>query len=199
MKLSLISPEGRRKYLNWAERSAFFEAVQSCPDPRKKAFCLTLFYTGCRISEALELTDERIDFSEQTIAFRTLKRRDPKIFRFIPIPPSLVQLLDDIVKKSRGKIWPFSRPTGYRLVRRYMENAGIKGIQSSPKGLRHSYAVACDSKEVSVPRIQRWLGHSSLEMTARYLETVGKDDRQHVSKIWLKSERKDLKIDSHIW
>ncbi len=46
-----------------------------------RTFCLTLAYTGCRISEALELTPERVDLSDKSITFRTLKQRDKIKYR----------------------------------------------------------------------------------------------------------------------
>lgn len=187
---TLFDPYGNRKWLNWQEREAFLKAVQSCPDVGKKVFCLTLFYTGCRISEALELTGDRVDVSEGVIILRTLKRRNPSLFRLIPIPPLLANLLNDLVKKRERRIWQFSRPTGYRLIRKYMTMAGISGIRSSPKGLRHSYAVACVSKGVPVTTVQRWMGHARLETTAIYLNTIGEEDRRQASKIWPKNVKR---------
>lgn len=183
----MFSLQGQRKYLNWAEREAFFQAVQTCSDKAEKAFCLTLFYTGCRISEALECSGERVDFSEQAIVYRTLKRRDQNHFRAIPIPDNLLQLLDDLVIANdmfAATIWPFSRTTGYRLVKKYMDMAGVVGTKACPKGLRHSYAVACISRNVPITTVQRWMGHARLETTAVYLELIGEDERRQAAKIW---------------
>ena len=73
----MFDREGNRKYLNWPEREAFLLVpVKICRKAlRRQAFCLTLFYSGCRISEALELEVSRIDTSERALVFRTLKRQ----------------------------------------------------------------------------------------------------------------------------
>ena len=71
----MFDRRGNRKYLNGAERHAFLEAVAQEPDALRRAFCLTLFYTGCRISEALNVAVERIDLTGKAIVFETLKQR----------------------------------------------------------------------------------------------------------------------------
>ncbi len=184
---SLFDGRGERKYLNASERDAFFDAVCSCMEASPKAFCLTLFYTGCRISEALELTAERIDFAEGSIVFRTLKRRDAGKFRVVPIPPSLVALLKEVAQGTSPhtrKLWATSRVSGYRLIKRYMALAGLDGIKACPKGLRHGFAVACVSHGVPITTLQRWMGHARLETTAIYLDMMGEEDRQQAAKIW---------------
>ena len=51
-----------------------------------RTFCHTLAYTGCRISEALALTTDRIDFKDGTVIFESLKKRRTGVFRPVPIP-----------------------------------------------------------------------------------------------------------------
>jgi integrase len=95
LEVGVFDRKGRRKYLNEAERQAFLKAVQLETDEVRRAFCLTLFYTGCRISEALSLTVESIDVSQQCIVFETLKRRQRGVFRAVPIPETLVTALEE--------------------------------------------------------------------------------------------------------
>jgi integrase len=59
----MFDRQGNRKYLNSAERRAFLRAAQSEPDVLRRAFALTMFQCGCRISEALNVTAERIDLA----------------------------------------------------------------------------------------------------------------------------------------
>jgi integrase len=101
---------------------------------------LTLFYTGCRISEALNETAGRVDLTERTLVFETLKRRRRGCFRGVPLPDSLAALLKELVGAAdpHANVWKFSRATGYRLVKDYMTKAGIMGgMASRPK--------ACDT------------------------------------------------------
>jgi integrase len=52
--MSAYDAEGRRKYLSREEGKKFVGKAAQLP--REKAlFCLTIYYTGCRISEAVNL------------------------------------------------------------------------------------------------------------------------------------------------
>ena len=86
----MFDRQGRRKYLNGAERQAYFDVIKGESDEAHRAFGLTLFHTGCRISEALSLTGTGIDLSQKCIVFETLKQRRRGQFRAVPIPDSLV-------------------------------------------------------------------------------------------------------------
>jgi integrase len=139
---ALFDLKGNRKYLNGPERKAYFQAVKDEPDRLRRAFCLTLFYTGCRISEALNLTAERIDLTGKALVFETLKRRKRGYFRSVPIPDSLTELFRQLQSglEPPAGIWTFSRTTAYRLVKNRMARAGIVGGMACPKGLRHGHS-----------------------------------------------------------
>ena len=182
----MFDRQGNRKYLNWRERETFFRAVRRDSDPFSKAFCLTLFYTGCRISEALGVTCERVDFTEKALIFETLKRRHRGHYRSVPIPDNLLELLEEILKDRNptDKVWKYSRPTAYRLIKRTTEQAKLTGSKACPKGLRHSFAIACISREIPLTTIQKWMGHARLETTAIYLNAVGEEERQLAKRLW---------------
>lgn len=70
----LYDNQGRRLYLSAFEREKFLEVLEmSSRDTR--TFCTVMAYTGCRVSEALALTPARVDYSDKTIIFETLKKR----------------------------------------------------------------------------------------------------------------------------
>jgi integrase len=182
----MFDRSGNRKYLNWPEREAFFRAVKNEADPLKRTFCLTLFYTGCRISEALNCTWERIDFSGQALVFETLKRRKRGHFRSVPIPPTLLRELGylEIPAGSNSQIWPVSRVTAYRWTKAALTQAEIAGAKACPRGLRHSYAIACISRNVPLTVVKKWLGHARLETTAIYLDFIGEEERELAKRLW---------------
>jgi integrase/recombinase XerD len=177
---------GNRKYLNANERRAYLQAILTEPDALRRAFCLTLFHTGCRISEALNLTAGRFDLTGKAVVFKTLKQRKDDCFRLVPVPDMLVNLLRDLVsgKDPDAKIWDFSRATGYRLIKEYMAQAGIVGGMAMPKGLRHGVAVACLAQKIPLTTVKNWLGHARLETTAIYLEVSGDEERQLATRLW---------------
>jgi len=185
----MFDRQGNRKYLNGAERRAFLRVAGKEPDALRRAFCLTLFNTGCRISEALNVTAGRVDLANKAVVFETLKRRKTGHFRGVPVPDSLVELLRRVVPQAdpSARIWTFSRPTAYRLVKDCMARAGIMGGMASPKGLRHGFAVACLAQKIPLPTVQKWLGHARMETTAIYLEVSGDEERELAKRLWVKS------------
>lgn len=191
---SLISRKGQRKYLNEVERQRFFEATQSLPLD-KQMFCQMLYYTGARFSEVLELRVPQIDFVDKTVIFRTLKQRRLDVYRQIPLPDkymgSLMAYIDVTYRKEsqeynigNQKVWPFASRTASRLVKTVMNEAEIHGVQASAKGLRHGFAVYGVTK-VPLSLVQKWMGHSSLETTAIYLQVSGMEERSWAEKMWV--------------
>lgn len=182
----MFDRQGSRKYLNEAERRAFLTAAEREPDPLRRSFCLTLLYTGCRISEALNVTGHRFDPAQKCLVFETLKRRQRGMFRAVPIPDGLATLLGEVLqdREAGQRLWPFSRSTAYRLVKRLVTEAGIAGVMACPKGLRHGFGVACVSKSIPLPKVQKWLGHARLETTAIYLDVSGEEERQLAQRLW---------------
>jgi integrase/recombinase XerD len=182
---------GSRKYLNDAERRAFLLALKGEQNVERLAFCLTLFYTGCRISEALNLTAERIDMADKAVVFETLKRRKRGHFRAVPIPDILAGLFGRILKDRdpSERVWKFSRATGYRLIKEHLNRAGIAGGMACPKGLRHAVAVACLAQKIPLPTVKKWLGHARLETTAIYLDVSGEEERNLATRLWAVSKK----------
>jgi len=182
----LFDRKGNRKYLNGVERKAYFRAVNVEPDVLWRTFFLTLYYTGCRISEGLNLTRERVDLTGKAVVFETLKRRKRGHFRSVPVPDSLIKLFVQHItgQESSARIWNFSRATAFRLVKDRMTQAGIIGRMACPKGLRHGFAVACIAQDVPLTTVKKWMGHARLETTAIYLDVAGDEEREFAKRLW---------------
>ena len=143
MASELFTSEGRRKYLTDEERRVFINAATQAERGEVRTLALVLAYTGCRISEALELTPRRVDFSSKAITFRTLKQRRPDIYRPVPVPDSLIdtlELVHGIRKALRGKkgqgdqpLWSWGRTQAYKHIKSIMAAAGIEGPHATPK------------------------------------------------------------------
>lgn len=116
-------------------------------------------------------------------------------FRTVPVPKVLVDSFDYVFdirrihRKNKGQKIPFgtmSRPTAYRLIKRVMYKAGIKGKQATGKGLRHGFGVAMVSgpKPLPIHILSQLMGHSSTKTTEIYLQVVGEEKRQLVLDAW---------------
>ena len=91
--MDLFDPQGRRLYLTAEERAAFLAAAAKAPRAAR-TLCLTLHYTGCRVSEALALTPKRADLSGKVIVLETLKKRRSGVYRAVPVPGDMLDTLD---------------------------------------------------------------------------------------------------------
>ena len=152
---------------------------------------MVLYYTGCRISEALALTPERIDLSECTLTFESLKKRQRGVFRSVPVPVSLIDTLDLVhglreltPDQTISRLWTWSRMTAYRKVKSAMAEAGIQGTKATPKGLRHAFGIAANQKGIQLNMVQKWLGHVEIKTTAIYSEALGAEERNVAKRLW---------------
>ena len=188
---SLFDHTGRRKYLTGEERLRFLAAAARA-DRRIRTLCMTLTFTGCRISEALALTPGRIDMDGGLIVFETLKKRRHGVFRAVPVPGELTEALDLVhgIRESRRRnredslLWPISRMTAWRQITAVMKAAGIRGPQASPKGLRHGFGVAAIEAGIPLNMLQKWLGHAQLSTTAIYAEAMGEEEMALARRLW---------------
>ena len=192
--MQLFDRQGKRLYFTDDERKAFLEAARKAPRD-VRSFCSVLHYTGCRISEALALTPEGIDLSNKVVVFESLKRRRRGVYRPVPVPPELLDVLEtahgirEIQQKGGARLnerlWPWSRMTAYRRVQDIIEAAKVgEGPHACPKGLRHGFGVAAVSKGIGLTLVQKWLGHAQLTTTAIYAEATGEEEQHIASRMW---------------
>jgi len=185
---SLYTAAGQRKYLTAAERARFLEVALACSRPPLKTLCLTLAYSGCRISEALALTSDRVARDSGFIAIRSLKKRKRIIVvREIPVPETLFRALEEVhdLESQEARLWSLSRSRAWQLVKGVMREAKIpEGPHMTPKGLRHSFGIHAIRSGVPLNLVQRWLGHASMSTTAIYLQAVGDEEREIAARMW---------------
>lgn len=185
---------GHHKYLTRQECTQFLQAAEKA-DREVRTFCGLLTYSGCRISEALAFTADRVDLTEGLIVFESRKKRQVGVFRAVPVPPQLLDALDLVhgiresqKGKDRGKktkLWHWSRTTAWRRVKTVLKTAGLNDpVSAVPKGLRHGLGVTAVSNGIPLNLVQRWLGHAQLSTTAIYADAVGEEERNIASKMW---------------
>lgn len=189
----LYDSAGQRKYLTAEERTAFLKAAEHA-DRQARTLCMTLAYTGCRISEALQLTADRVDLPGKVIVFESLKKRRKGLYRAVPVPAPVLDALDlvhGLREAQRGRdggksvqLWPFGRATAWRRVHEIMDKAGISGPQASPKGLRHGFGVAAVQAGIPLNMVQKWLGHAQLSTTAIYADAMGAEEQAIAERMW---------------
>jgi integrase len=123
-----------------------------------------LYYTGCRISEAINLQWPDIDYEENLISVYMSKT---KRYKYIYIHPELKKQLGK--HQGSGKVFHYSSRFGIRTSWKKMEkNSGVK---SHPHKFRHTFATRV-LKNSDISTLMSLGGWSSEKMALRYAKVV---------------------------
>jgi integrase/recombinase XerD len=160
------------------------EAILTAPrQPRDRAFLMTVYAGGLRLSEATHLKTTDIDRPRMQLRVRQGKGAKERV---LPLSPRLLQELEEYWLAQRCKRpghdrpWlflgakldqPINKATGQNIYYRAVKKSGVRrkgGIHL----LRHSYATHCIESGLELTLVQRLLGHSSLLTTAGYLHVT---------------------------
>lgn len=143
------------------------------------------FYTGIRRGEFLALEVRDIDMQEQLIAIRSNTSKSKRM-RYIPIHPTLAFHLKQYLKarnerhyKSQFLITSSTRDDGLTPhgLKHWTNTLEVKsGIKFHLHQFRHAFACILAANNVNPIKIQKLLGHSSIEMTMTYLRSISTQD-----------------------
>jgi site-specific recombinase XerD len=150
---------------------------------RDRAMLMLLLDSGLRISELLTLESNRVDWLNCTATVMGKGRKE----RSVPFSAKTGQaLLEYAQARAKGQVRapefflgrtgkPVCRSKARKLVMRYGRQAGIEGVRLSPHTLRHTFAVLYIRNGGDSFSLQEILGHSTLEMTKRYVHLARRD------------------------
>lgn len=148
-------------------------------DIRAKALFETMYYSGMRISEALQLRVDHVTSEKKII--EDIKGKGAK-YRPIFISDKLLESLKEYLEVRTqpyssttkalfvGERGPITRQTAHTLIKKYAKAAGIEETKAHVHNLRHLFGLRLASKGVPIQEIAKFLGHSSIEVTKIYLE-----------------------------
>jgi len=169
------------------EREAKALLKKAKDNPTHYAMISFMLNTGVRVSELVNIKVEDISVEEEGITVRILGKGDKE--RIVPISQKLYELLKKTVIRNRtsGYLFtthdkPYNRSWVYTFVSRYGRLANIKK-RVSPHVLRHTFAtIALNNNILTVPQIQKVLGHSNLRTTMIYATVTMKEIRKAIDK-----------------
>jgi integrase/recombinase XerD len=173
-----VDRSGQSKIFTDEELGQIFEAgLKSQRDRALFAICL---FTGCRISEALQLTAEMVG---QFITFTRDTRKGKTGTQQVEIVPTLQAILDEwantgempktgyLFKARRGGKKPYmSRAAADLTLRAACKVVGIEG--ASTHSFRRTYITKLRSKGYSPAQIQKRTGHKRRENLMHYFDQV---------------------------
>jgi len=166
-------PQKERQFLTEDEVNHYVAAIQH---PLVQLVVQTLYYTGMRISECLNLKENDVDLEAGII--HVVKGKGSKE-RKIPINPKLKELLIEYEEnwKVDSSYFFATRKSGTlsavnveRVMRETTKKLGWNK-KVTPHIIRHSFASKLVKNNVHLVKISKLLGHSSLKTTSIYVHS----------------------------
>ena len=155
----------------------------ACQTYQERLIVWTLLDTGLRVAELANLTREHIDWQQHRLMIygkggpygtRSKRRIIPLSERIKPLIDAHFALHDSIGMTPR---------TIQRIMKRVANRAHITR-PVTPHVLRHTFAVAAVQKGISLPALQRLLGHDRLTTTEIYLNLSPEDVIREFKEKW---------------
>ena len=152
---------------------------------RNTALLNLLYYTGCRVSEALGLQWRDLRM-EPPVHVATIHGKGGRT-RHVGLPPVCVQSLQRIRPDRAEPDGPvfrtrtgraMSRHEAGKMVRAAARRAGIE-LPVSPHWLRHAHATHALDRGAPAHLVQATLGHASLVTTSRYVHVAAGESSGH--------------------
>jgi integrase/recombinase XerD len=134
----------------------------------------TLFQTGARVSEFVNIKADEVYFDEQMILIAKAKGGKS---RYVPILPELAhELRTHLGCRAVGYLFETIHATAYsprriqQIIKQTADEAQITK-RVYPHLLRHSVATTLLERGMPLEQIQKFLGHAKLETTQIYAES----------------------------
>lgn len=166
-------PKGRMGEVSAADEREIFLYLGHLGLEKTAALIKFLIYTGCRVGEAYRL--ERNDVDGKWVTFRETKNGDD---RTIPLVAKALEAWKFMCRAS-NEHRPFSSIPRWTFRDHWNRIRAHFGRTEDPNFvphiLRHTCATRLVRSGVDLPRVQRWLGHKSIQVTMRYAHLAPKD------------------------
>ena len=162
-----------------------FRYGKSFAEDRMYTIICLIFATGLRSRSIVNIKVEDVDFANRSICIRETKSKKTVI---LPMTDKLYAILNKYVKKWKPAEYLFPSESGTKLessglqsaYKRYARQRGVPyGIHS----LRHYYATEAVRHGMTPFALQRVLGHSSIDITMKYVNLVNGDLQNEMRKV----------------
>jgi len=171
--------------------------VNSIKEKDFRNLVLTGVYTGCRISEIINIQYKDVDLSNRilTIGNKEDFNTKSKRIREIPISDNLLTVLQDAMNIDsniftidnqqkylftiRGK-YKMNRDYVTRKFKKYLRELNVEGCFHS---MRHTFITNLIKSGVSINYVKEIAGHSDIKTTMLYVHLTTNDLREAMNKV----------------
>jgi len=187
--------------------------IDVATNPRDALLVRIPWRTGIRVSELIGIKESDIDFDNRAIVIKVqkMRKRDGKAIerrRVVPIDQGSLDLIRQYLESRKpfpykgDLLFPITRQRVDQIFWKLGRRAGIGEIgdpavsqhrKLHPHHLRHSFAIHCVKRGMTIERLQKILGHSSPTTTSVYLQYSVADLHEDYDKVWEEDEREETK------
>jgi len=182
-------------------------------NPRDKLLVRIAWRTGTRVSELIGINVSDIDYERRGVIIKVqkMRKRDGKAIerrRVVPIDQGTLDMVRQYLRwrerfPYKGDLlFPITRQRVDQIFWRLGRRAGIKEIgdpaisqhrKLHPHHMRHSFAIHCVKRGMTIERLQKILGHQSPTTTSVYLQYSVADLHEDYDKVWEEDEAAETK------
>ena len=157
--------------------------VEACKKSRYGNLYLVCLYSGMRIGEALALTQENIDYKNKTITINKsindfgeiVPPKTKTSIRTIPLFHKIENLTKNL---PQDKLFPYKKTVYQNKMAILCKQLNLQNV--STHTMRHTFATRCAEAGIAPKVVQKWLGHSTIEMTMNVYTHINNDYEQEM-------------------
>lgn len=162
--------------------------VQACRSAKYGPMYLIMLFAGLRKGEAMALTARDIDMDKRILSVtKTVNELGhigtPKSkagLRSVPILENLAPYLVPYAGESGERLFPLNDCNAHKHFVRILESAGLAGLGFTTHSLRHTFITRCCENGVPPKVTQKWVGHSTVQMTLNVYAHCNRDFEEQV-------------------
>lgn len=195
-------PQKEPVYLTDQESVHLLATIARKAKPRVRdrdlAMVVLFLHTGVRVSELANLESPNVDLERNQIKITRKGNKEQYLHLNLETVRVLANYTTNRPQGQNGMFFvgtdgsSLSRSYVYKVVRRYLELAGIDKGKHGPHLLRHTFCTRLHRKGVGPFTIKDLAGHKSLNTTMRYVTIENKEQAEAIDRLEFGSSYPDM-------
>ena len=166
--------------LSWEEITRLVSSIRDLDD---LLIISVMSETGLRVRELLNLTWDDINFNTGQIRVQGKYNKERIVF-IGPLSRQALLQAYSLYKDKRKNVIDLTYQAVYKRLKSLAIRAGIDPKKVRPHVLRHTFATEALRRGMSLPALQRLLGHSDIKVTQLYLHLVNDDVKREYNRLF---------------